>query len=82
MARTDRPGLDTPRSARRRLPQVGMPPDTFGRVAEGIARYMGTPMFLVLAGIAVPLCVAFAWIFAAAFERTGAQVAWTRARTA
>lgn len=47
MARSDRPGLDTPRSARRRLPQVGMPPDTFGRVAEGIARYMGTPMFLV-----------------------------------
>lgn len=47
MARTDRPGLDTPRSARRRLPQVGMPPDTFGKVAEGIARYMGTPMFLV-----------------------------------
>ncbi|SLN00109.1 DUF1003 domain-containing protein [Brevibacterium yomogidense] len=47
MARTDRPGLDTPRSSRRRLPQVGMPPDTFGRVAEGIARYMGTPMFLV-----------------------------------
>lgn len=47
MARSDQPGLDTPRSARRRLPQVGMPPDTFGRVAEGIARYMGTPMFLV-----------------------------------
>lgn len=47
MARSDTPGLDTPRSARRRLPQVGMPPDTFGRIAEGIARYMGTPMFLV-----------------------------------
>ncbi|WP_019160010.1 DUF1003 domain-containing protein [Brevibacterium senegalense] len=47
MARSDRPGLDTPRSARRRLPQVGMPPDSFGRIAEGIARFMGTPMFLV-----------------------------------
>ena len=47
MARSDTPGLDTPRSARRRLPQVGMPPDSFGRIAEGIARFMGTPMFLV-----------------------------------
>jgi uncharacterized membrane protein len=24
-----------------------MPPDSFGRIAEGIARFMGTPMFLV-----------------------------------
>lgn len=47
MARSDTPGLDTPRSSRRRLPQMGMPPDTFGRIAEGIARFMGTPMFLV-----------------------------------
>ena len=47
MARPDAPGLDTPRSARRRLPQVGMPPDSFGRIAEGIARFMGTPMFPV-----------------------------------
>jgi len=39
--------LDQPREARRSVlrPQVGA--DTFGRISEGIARFMGTPRFLV-----------------------------------
>lgn len=41
-------GLDTPREARRRLvrrPRVD--PEAFGRWSERIARFMGTPRFLV-----------------------------------
>lgn len=37
--------LDTPLSGRR-LPRFGVNPDSFGRGAEAIARFMGTPMFL------------------------------------
>jgi uncharacterized membrane protein len=40
--------LDTPTSARRRLlPRSRRRPDSFGRVAEGIARFIGTPRFLI-----------------------------------
>lgn len=40
--------LDTPLSARRRLlPRSHRKPDAFGQVAEAIARFMGTPRFLL-----------------------------------
>ena len=38
--------LDTPKAARRSwLPR--MQPDAFGKISEGIARFMGTPVFLL-----------------------------------
>ncbi|MDY6054576.1 DUF1003 domain-containing protein [Micrococcus sp.] len=41
-------GLDTPLSARRRrIPRLSPNPDAFGEATEGIARFMGTPQFLV-----------------------------------
>ncbi|WP_082812455.1 DUF1003 domain-containing protein [Cellulomonas timonensis] len=40
--------LDTPKVARRSLlPKVRLDQDAFGKVSEGIARFMGTPRFLV-----------------------------------
>ncbi len=39
--------LDQPKESRRSfLPRVEMDQDVFGKVAEGIARFMGTPRFL------------------------------------
>ena len=39
--------LDTPKSSRRTLvPQFQRDPDTFGKISEGIARFMGTPRFI------------------------------------
>lgn len=39
--------LDTPKEARRTLlPKVQVDQDAFGKIAEGIARFMGTPRFL------------------------------------
>lgn len=48
-AREARPtGLDTPMSARqRRIPRLSPNPDAFGEWTEGIARFMGTPQFLL-----------------------------------
>ena len=40
--------LDQPKDARRSLlRRPHFAPDAFGRVAEGIARFLGTPRFLV-----------------------------------
>lgn len=40
--------LDTPRESRRRwLPRRTSDPESFGKVAEGIARFIGTPRFLL-----------------------------------
>lgn len=40
--------LDTPKENRRSLiPRVRVDQDAFGKIAEGIARFMGTPRFLV-----------------------------------
>ena len=40
--------LDTPKENRRSLiPRIQVERDTFGKIAEGIARFMGTPQFLV-----------------------------------
>ncbi|WP_407341521.1 DUF1003 domain-containing protein [Pengzhenrongella phosphoraccumulans] len=40
--------LDTPKETRRSLiPRIQVERDTFGKIAEGIARFMGTPQFLV-----------------------------------
>ena len=39
--------LDTPKETRRSLlPKVQVDQDAFGKIAEGIARFMGTPRFL------------------------------------
>lgn len=43
-----RPGLDTPMRARSRfLPQFRPNPDAFGEATEGMARFMGTPQFIL-----------------------------------
>jgi len=40
--------LDTPKENRRSLiPRIQVERDAFGKIAEGIARFMGTPKFLV-----------------------------------
>ncbi|UNX54171.1 DUF1003 domain-containing protein [Georgenia sp. TF02-10] len=39
--------LDTPLEARRRWLPRSRDPEAFGRISEGIARFMGTPRFLV-----------------------------------
>lgn len=40
--------LDTPKENRRSLiPRIQVEQDAFGKIAEGIARFMGTPKFLV-----------------------------------
>ncbi len=40
--------LDTPKAARRTLlPRVRVEQDAFGKISEGIARFMGTPRFLL-----------------------------------
>jgi uncharacterized membrane protein len=45
--RTERARLDVPREERRRLvPRPSYDSDTFGRFAEGFARFMGTARFL------------------------------------
>jgi len=52
--------LDTPKEARRVLiPRPRSDEDVFGRVAEGIARFMGTPRFLLYLTL---FCIAWlAW---------------------
>lgn len=40
--------LDTPKESKRTIiPQIKFKQDAFGRIAEGIARFMGTPRFLM-----------------------------------
>ncbi len=53
----DRRGdLDTPREARRRfLPRTRVDPESFGRLSEGFARFMGTPKFLLYMTLFVTL---------------------------
>ena len=52
--------LDTPKEAKRSLlPTIKIEQDAFGRTAEGIARFMGTPRFLVYMTV---FCIAWlAW---------------------
>lgn len=45
MAMADR--LDTPKESKKSLPRVDLQSETVGKVAEGIARFTGTPQFLV-----------------------------------
>ena len=46
--RTGLDRLDQPREVRRTLlPRLRVGPDTFGRISEGIARFLGTPRFLL-----------------------------------
>lgn len=51
--------FDVPRSSKRKLPNIAMSPETFGRGAEGFARFMGTPAFLV--GMTVFCAVWLVW---------------------
>lgn len=39
--------LDTPLTKRHRLPRINLESDSVGRVAEAIARFSGTPQFLI-----------------------------------
>jgi uncharacterized membrane protein len=44
----ERPRLDLPKEQRRGLlPRIEVEDDTFGRISEGIARFLGTPRFIV-----------------------------------
>ncbi len=47
--------LDTPKENRARLPRVNLQSEAVGKVAEGIARFTGTPQFLVWLTIFVVL---------------------------
>ncbi|MDO5721456.1 MAG: DUF1003 domain-containing protein [Actinomycetaceae bacterium] len=49
--------LDTPLRRRRRLPRINLQSEGVGRVAEAIARFSGTPQFLVYLSIFV-----FVWL--------------------
>lgn len=49
--------LDTPMTRRHRLPRINLQSEGVGRVAEAIARFSGTPQFLVYLTIFV-----FAWL--------------------
>ncbi|MDO5719903.1 MAG: DUF1003 domain-containing protein [Actinomycetaceae bacterium] len=49
--------LDTPLTRRRRLPRINLQSEGVGRVAEAIARFSGTPQFLVYLSVFV-----FAWL--------------------
>lgn len=51
--------LDIPRTKRRRLPSIGMSPESFGKASEAFARFMGTPQFLI--GMTVFCFVWLAW---------------------
>jgi len=53
------PRLDTPRGRRSLLPHYRLEPDTFGRFAEGFARFMGTAGFL--AGMTVIIILWVLW---------------------
>lgn len=48
--------LDTPRENRFRLPRVSLQSEAVNRVAEGIARFTGTPQFLVWLAV---FCIAW-----------------------
>ncbi|MCB7136642.1 DUF1003 domain-containing protein [Cellulosimicrobium marinum] len=53
-------GLDTPKSARRSLwPRVRVDQDAVGRSTEGIARFLGTPRFLIYLTIFCALWIAW-----------------------
>lgn len=52
--------LDTPRADSRPLiPRPRFQPDAFGKVSEGIARFMGTPRFLVYMSVFVGVWLAW-----------------------
>jgi uncharacterized membrane protein len=53
--RRPRPRLDQPIEARRGVPRPSYDPETFGRVAETFARFMGTARFLVYMTVFVAL---------------------------
>ncbi len=61
--------LDTPLAARRRfLPRTRVDPESFGRLSEGFARFMGTPRFLLYMTLFV-----LVWLVWNTFAPEGAQ---------
>ncbi len=48
MAERARVRLDQPKAPRRGVPRPAYSPDTFGRLAEAVARFIGTARFLVI----------------------------------
>lgn len=59
MSKGDYDALDVPRIKKRRLPSIGMSPESFGKASESFARFMGTPQFLI--GMTVFCFVWLAW---------------------
>ena len=59
MSKGDYDALDVPRIKKRRLPSIGMSPESFGKASEAFARFMGTPQFLI--GMTVFCFVWLAW---------------------
>lgn len=57
MAERGRVRLDQPRAPRRGVPRPSYSPDTFGKLAEAIARFIGTARFLVIQS-----CIIVLWI--------------------
>ncbi len=58
-AERDRGHLDQPSLPRRRLPRPSYEPDAFGRMAERIARFIGTARFLALQTVVVIVWVLY-----------------------
>lgn len=59
MSKGEYDALDVPRTKKRRLPSIGMSPESFGKASESFARFMGTPQFLI--GMTVFCFVWLAW---------------------
>ena len=55
--------LSTPAAADPRRISAPFRPDTFGRFAEGVARYLGTAKFLIIQTIVIILWIAFNEVF-------------------
>ncbi len=59
MAEHSRIRLDQPRILRRGMPRPSYSPETFGRVAERFARFLGTARFLVYMTIFIVIWIAW-----------------------
>jgi uncharacterized membrane protein len=55
--------LSTPAAADPRRISAPFRPDTFGRFAEGVARYLGTAKFLIIQTVVIILWIAFNEVF-------------------
>jgi uncharacterized membrane protein len=70
--------LDTPKESRRVLvPRPRPDQDAFGRFAEGIARFMGTPRFLVYLTLFCILWILWNWLAPASVQFDKAENGFT-----